>query len=160
MRWWLRLRCNEVNRYGLAQPLRPITERLPLIAGLDQLADQRGSGSEAYAVAALAGGQTKRRSDVGFSCAAVAGQQYVLTADEELASRELQSLFQRWNSQEVEAVDALDDWELRLPDAAFVSPAFAERLDPVPGSSVQATPGSAVNRRPPSRVHSCADAGR
>ena len=62
-----------------------------------------------------------------FTCSAVARQQDVLAASEELASRQLQhqGLVQRWDSQEIEAVHDLDDWELRLSDATFGSPALA-----------------------------------
>jgi hypothetical protein len=70
--------------------------------------------------------EAKSQGDVRFTRAAVAQQQHVLAASEELASRPLQhqGLVQRWDSQEVEAVHGLDDWELRLPDAAIRGPAL------------------------------------
>ena len=79
-------------------------EQLLLIANLDQFADQRGGGSEAHAVAALAGSQAKSQCDVGLppqrrrpvagdpglAGAGVTEQSNVLMAGDELASRQLQ----------------------------------------------------------------------
>src|ERR1700677_825266 len=47
-------------------------EQLLLVTGLDEFADQRSSGGEAYAVSALAGGQAQSQSDVRLARAAVA----------------------------------------------------------------------------------------
>ena len=55
--------------------------------------------------------------------AAVAPQQHVLHAREELASCQVQhqGLVGGRDGEEVEAVEALDDWELCLPDASSVA---------------------------------------
>jgi hypothetical protein len=78
-------------------------------------------------VATLTCSQAKRQSDVRFPRATVAQEQHVLTASEELASRQFQhqGLVQRWDGEEVEGVHGLDDRELRLPDATFRGPALA-----------------------------------
>ena len=60
------------------------TEQLLVVTGLDQLADQGRSGGEAHAVSLLACSQAKRERDVGLAGAAVAQQQHVLAASEEL----------------------------------------------------------------------------
>ena len=64
---------------------------------------------------------------MGLAGSAVAEQQYVLSAREELASRQLQHhrLVECWHGEEVEAVEALGDGELRLPDASLGGAAFA-----------------------------------
>jgi hypothetical protein len=61
-------------------------------------------------MAALAGGQAEGQRDVGLAGAAVAQQQHVLAAQQELRARQFQhhGLVQRGDGQEVEAVQALD----------------------------------------------------
>src|ERR1700733_6467968 len=100
----------------VAGDLLPEAEQLLLIAGFDQLADQRGCDGEAHAVPSLAGGQAKSQCDVRFPSAAVAEQQNVLTASEELASRQFQhqGLVHRRDSEEVDAVQGFYDWGSRL----------------------------------------------
>ena len=51
-----------------------------------EVSEWGGGGSEAHAVAALAGGLSQSQGKVRFPCAAVAQQQYVLAAGEELTS--------------------------------------------------------------------------
>ena len=61
--------------------------------------------------------------------AAVAQQQHVLAAGEELRSCQFQyqGFVHGRDGEEVEAVHGLDDWELRLTDAAFRGAALAVR---------------------------------
>ena len=103
------------------------SQQLAFVTRLDQLMDQGGGGGEADAVALLAGGEPKRQRDVRFARPAVAEQQHVLSAGEELAPRQFQqhSLVERRHGEEVEAVQTLDPRELRLSDAAFGRAAFA-----------------------------------
>ena len=102
-------------------------QQLPLITGLDEFMDQGGGGGEADAVSLLACGETKRQRDVGLACSAVSEQQYVLAAREELAPRQFQHhrLVERRHGEEVEAIEAFGDGELRLPDASLGGAAFA-----------------------------------
>src|SRR5260370_39621936 len=76
---------------------------------------------------ALTCSQAQSQGDVRLPRATVAQQQDVLAAGEELASCEFQysGSVQRRDGQEVEAVYGLDDWELRLADAAFRGAALA-----------------------------------
>ena len=62
-------------------------QQLLLIASLDQLTDQGGSGGEANAVAMLAGGQAEGQRDMRLTGAGVAEQQHVLVAPQELTAR-------------------------------------------------------------------------
>ena len=98
-----------------------------LVAGLDQFSDQSGGGDEANAMTALTSCQTERQCDVCFAGAAVAEQQDVFLAVEILRARQFenQRLVQRRDGEEVEAFEALYDWELRLPDTALRSAAVA-----------------------------------
>ena len=102
-------------------------QQLALIARLDEFMDQGGGGGEADAVPLLACGETEGQRDVGLAGSAVAEQQYVLAAREELAPRQFQHhrLVERRHGEEVEAVEAFGDGELRLPDASLGGAAFA-----------------------------------
>ena len=81
-------------------------EQLLLVAGLDQFADQCGGGDEADAMPALAGRQAERQRDVRLAGAAVAQQQDVFLARQELAACQFedQRFVQRGDDEEVEAV--------------------------------------------------------
>src|ERR1035437_610016 len=64
---------------------------------------------------------------MGLAGAAVPEQQHVLSSQQELRADQFQhhGLVQRRDGEEVEAVEALDHWELRLAHAALGSPALA-----------------------------------
>ena len=102
-------------------------EQLLLVAGLDQFADQGGRSGEAHAMAVLASCQAEGQRDMGLAGSGVAQQQHVLAAQQELRACQFQhhGLVQRRDGEEVEAVEALDHWELRLPDAALGGAAVA-----------------------------------
>jgi hypothetical protein len=102
-------------------------EQLLLVAGLDQFADQGGRSGEAHAMAVLASCQAEGQCYMRLAGTGVAQQQHVLAAQQELRACQFQhhGLVQRRDGEEVEAVEALDHWELRLPDAALGRAAVA-----------------------------------
>ena len=121
---------NALNRS--AKPKMKSSQQLALVTRFDQRMDQGGGGGEADAVALLAGGEPWRKRDMGLAGSAVAEQQHVLSAGEELAPRQLQhhGLVERRHGEEVEAVQALGRGELRLSYAAFGGATFAvEQLE-------------------------------
>ena len=61
-----------------------------LVACLDQLVDQMGGCGEAHGKALLAGGEAEGESNMRLPDAAWAEQDYVLTARDVLAAREIQ----------------------------------------------------------------------
>src|SRR4051794_10191985 len=97
------------------------------IASFDQLADQRGGSSESHAMTTLAGSQAERQRDMRLSGSAVAQEQEIFFAREELASGQLQDqrFVEGWHGQELEAVQALDNGEPRLANAALDSATIA-----------------------------------
>ena len=103
------------------------THQMLLVSGLDQFTDQGRGGGEAHAMAMQTGGQAEGQRDVRFAGATVAQDQRIFPAGEKLRSRQLQphGFVQGRDGEEVEAIQTLDDWELRLPDAPFGGAAVA-----------------------------------
>ena len=95
-------------------------EQASLIAGLDQLVDERGGGGEADREPALAGGQAETEGDMGLTGPAVAHGDHVLAPVDVLAAGQLhdQLLVDRGDGEEVEAVEALRGREACSPYAA------------------------------------------
>ena len=86
-----------------------------------------GGCGEAHAEALLAGGEAEGESDMRLPDAAWAEQDYVLTARDVLAAREIQHqhLVEARDCLEVEALELFDDREPGLPDAALDEAALA-----------------------------------
>src|ERR1035437_6601701 len=88
--------------------------------------DEGRGGGEADREALLAGCQPEPQRDVGLAGAAVAERDDILAAGDVLRAGQLQhqGLVERGDGGEVEAVEALDRWELRLLDPALDGPPF------------------------------------
>ena len=86
-----------------------------------------GGCGEAHGKALLAGGEAEGESDMRLPDAAWAEQDYVLTARDVLAAREIQHqhLVEARDCLEVEALELFDNREPGLPDAALDEAALA-----------------------------------
>ena len=98
-----------------------------LVAILQQFMDESRGGIEADRQPLLAGCETEPETDVGLACAAVADRNDILPAGYILRAGELQneSLVERRNGGEVEAIQALHGREPRLLDPPLDHPLFA-----------------------------------
>src|SRR5450759_3072285 len=106
----------------------PLQAKQPLlVAGLQQFMDESRGGIEADRQPLLTGCETEPKTDMGLAGAGVADRDDVLPAGHILRAGELQneSLVERRNGGEVEAVQALYGWEPRLLDPTLHHASFA-----------------------------------